>query len=256
MTGPTSDGFRGSLGTDPPLDELRERERRLAEAQRLARTGSWDWDIAADRASWSDELYRILGLEPQEVAASRAELLMRIHPDDVPLVESAVLRARTVNEAYEMRHRIVRADGSVCEVEGRGDAAGEAELIDGVTGPLLGVALPLDKLPPPILEYAPLSGFVIFLAVVRSAPGRGWPSWWTTSLPGSACAFAGAACPRLRDGGGACAGFVIASRRSIGAVGLPRRRAPNMSASRSPGSAVHCRRRAGKHGLRCGVGGH
>ncbi len=84
MTGPTSDGFRGSLGTDPPLDELRERERRLAEAQRLARTGSWDWDIAADRASWSDELYRILGLEPQEVAASRAELLMRIHPDDVP----------------------------------------------------------------------------------------------------------------------------------------------------------------------------
>lgn len=96
MTGPTSDGSRGSLGTDPPLDELRERERRLAEAQRLARTGSWDWDIAADRASWSDELYRILGLEPQEVAASCAELLMRIHPDDVPLVESAVLRARTV----------------------------------------------------------------------------------------------------------------------------------------------------------------
>jgi hypothetical protein len=67
---------------------------------------------------------------------------MRIHPDDVPLVESAVLRARTVNEAYEMRHRIVRANGSVCEVEGRGaaavDAAGAGVRVHGVLRELTG----------------------------------------------------------------------------------------------------------------------
>ena len=135
----------GSLPVDQPLLEaLRERERRLASAQRLAHLGSWEWDVAADRMSWSDELYRILGLEPQELEAGLSGLLARVHPDDLPLVENAVLRTRTVHEPYEIRHRVVRADGSVRFVEARGavaaERAGTALRVHGTVRELVGTA--------------------------------------------------------------------------------------------------------------------
>lgn len=132
--------MRPSSGSSLPVDQpllkaLQERERHLAAAQRLARLGSWEWDVAADRMSWSDEMYRILGLEPQELEASLAGMLARVHPDDLLLVEDAVLRTRTVHEPYEIRHRVIRADGSVCFVEARAtvaaDRAGAAARIHG-----------------------------------------------------------------------------------------------------------------------------
>ena len=125
MTGPPS---RRSDGSG-------ERARRLAEAQRLAHLGSWEWDVVEDRTSWSDELYRIFGLSPEQLRASVAAMLARVHPDDQPRVEDAVRRARSLGEPYEISHRVLRADGSTCVVEARGavvvDAAGTVVRLHG-----------------------------------------------------------------------------------------------------------------------------
>ena len=57
-------------------------ERRMAEAQRIAHLGSWDWDIVTNRFVWSDEVYRILGLSRGTVAPSYEHLIDRVHPED------------------------------------------------------------------------------------------------------------------------------------------------------------------------------
>ncbi|WP_292391143.1 PAS domain-containing sensor histidine kinase [Methanosarcina sp. UBA5] len=60
---------------------LKESEKDLAEAQRIAHIGSWKWNLLTDKISWSDEMYRIFGLKPQE-DISLDKILNYIHPDD------------------------------------------------------------------------------------------------------------------------------------------------------------------------------
>lgn len=57
-------------------------ERRMAEAQRIAHLGSWDWDLRLNQFVWSDEIFRILGLSGGSVAPSCDALIERVHPDD------------------------------------------------------------------------------------------------------------------------------------------------------------------------------
>ena len=64
------------------LDQLRRRDRQFAEAQATAHIGSWEWDTATDTVTWSDELYRLYGLEPQSMRVNFAEFLRRVHEDD------------------------------------------------------------------------------------------------------------------------------------------------------------------------------
>ena len=100
---------------------LQESERRLLEAQRVARLGRWDWDVLEDRVTWSEEMYRIFGLDPQAREATYADYLERIHPDDRERVDLVVQQAWDGKDVYEVDHRIVRADGSVGWVAGRGE---------------------------------------------------------------------------------------------------------------------------------------
>ncbi|WP_236860639.1 hypothetical protein [Candidatus Reidiella endopervernicosa] len=62
---------------------LKYKERSLANAQRIARLGSWEWDLVNDRFSGSDELYRIFGITG--LPGGRDCLLERLHPDDRPI---------------------------------------------------------------------------------------------------------------------------------------------------------------------------
>lgn len=92
----------------------------LAEAQRLAQLGSWEWDIDRNRITWSDELYRLYGLEPGAARLTYESYLERIHPDDLALVRQAVERARVERAPFEMEHRIVLPTGGVRWFQGRG----------------------------------------------------------------------------------------------------------------------------------------
>jgi PAS domain S-box-containing protein len=102
------------------LSERSEALGGLAEAQRLAGLGSWEWDIARDRVTWSDELFRLFGLEPQSAEVTYEGFLARVHPDDAPLVRAAVDRAYTDGEPFAIEHRIVLPDGDVRWLHGRG----------------------------------------------------------------------------------------------------------------------------------------
>jgi rsbT co-antagonist protein RsbR len=95
---------------------LREREAGLAEAQRIAHLGNWDLDIRTEGLSWTDEIYRIFGLTPQEFKANRAAFYERVHPDDAAYVLREQEAALTKGRPFSVEHRIVRPNGEVRHV--------------------------------------------------------------------------------------------------------------------------------------------
>jgi PAS domain S-box-containing protein len=94
-------------------EELRLSEARLAEAQRIAHLGNWDWDIVQDKLLWSDEIYRIFGLVPQQFGATYEAFLSYVHPEDRKFVERSVNEALYERRPYNIDHRIIWLDGSV-----------------------------------------------------------------------------------------------------------------------------------------------
>ena len=73
----------------------------------------WEWDILADRVTWSDELYRMYGLEPREFLASYHAFIERVHRDDRKRVELIVRQALRDGQPFDFEHRLVRPDGTV-----------------------------------------------------------------------------------------------------------------------------------------------
>lgn len=84
---------------------------RLAEAQGVAHIGSWSLDVPTGRVSWSEELFRIFGMDPAEGEPAYAELLRRYHPDDVAAYETATQRGLNDGEPYEFDLRVARPEG-------------------------------------------------------------------------------------------------------------------------------------------------
>jgi PAS domain S-box-containing protein len=90
-------------------EALRESEERLNRAEEIANLGSWELDLINDRLSWSDEVYRIFGLVPQEFEATYEAFLEAVHPDDRKAVDAAYSGSlREGKDCYEIEHRIVR----------------------------------------------------------------------------------------------------------------------------------------------------
>lgn len=85
----------------------------LLEAQQLAHIGSWEWDVRKNKITWSDELYRIYGLAPQQFEADYETFLKYIHPDDKGFVDQAVQKAFKDQQPFAFVHRVVRPDNSV-----------------------------------------------------------------------------------------------------------------------------------------------
>ncbi|TAK58880.1 MAG: PAS domain S-box protein, partial [Bacteroidetes bacterium] len=82
--------------------------------------GSWSWDVTHNVVLWSDELYRIFGLNKEEFTPSYDAFLERIHPDDRSEVHRKITHARTNHLSFEFDHRIVRTDGVVRTMHTRG----------------------------------------------------------------------------------------------------------------------------------------
>lgn len=116
-------------------DALKKSNERLENAQRIAKLGGWDWDIEKDDLHWSDEIYRIFGVEPGEFGATYEAFLGFVHPEDRMAVHRNVTEALTLRKPYSIEHRIVLADGTQKVVqeqaEVRFNQAGSAVAMSG-----------------------------------------------------------------------------------------------------------------------------
>src|SRR6476659_2910378 len=72
---------------------LAEREELVRDAERVAHLGTWTWDIGSGRVTWSDELYRILGLDPENVTPSVDQFFAMVHPEDRAPTQLAMERS-------------------------------------------------------------------------------------------------------------------------------------------------------------------
>lgn len=90
-------------------ETLRESEVRLKKTQEIAHLGSWELDVINNHLYWSDEVYRIFGLKPQEFKATYEAFLERVHPDDRKAVDKAYTGSlRRGRDSYEIEHRVVK----------------------------------------------------------------------------------------------------------------------------------------------------
>ncbi|MFN2587062.1 MAG: ATP-binding protein [Actinomycetota bacterium] len=106
----------------------RERQltEQLLEAQQIARTGSWRWDIERDRITWSDQMYRMLGFEPGEFEPTSDVYQRHMHPEDREIAQEQSRRALEEGHSLDYEHRFVRRDGSVMIVHTRGKVVKDA----------------------------------------------------------------------------------------------------------------------------------
>jgi len=99
----------------------------LAQAQRIGHVGSWEWDVLQDKATWSDEMFRIFGLDPSEPAANRAKALTMMHPEDQTKFEDDIKAAIAGPAPYYSEYRIVRSDGQVRYLTSQGEVTRDKE---------------------------------------------------------------------------------------------------------------------------------
>jgi PAS domain S-box-containing protein len=118
-------------------ERLRRSESQLAEAQHLAHMGSWHWDLAADAITWSDEQYRLYGLNPGTVSPNFQLFLGLVHPDDRGRVKALIEQSHRDGGPLDYEFRIARGDGQVRVLYSRGhavvDAAGRVVAMHGTS---------------------------------------------------------------------------------------------------------------------------
>jgi diguanylate cyclase (GGDEF)-like protein len=109
-------------------EALEDRERRLAQAQRLAGLGTWEWTLSGPPEDWPHEALRLLSLLPGDAADAAAGSLMRVHPDDRERLRAALVDSLTREEPLDLEFRTMRPDGSVRHLNAR------AEVLHGGDG--------------------------------------------------------------------------------------------------------------------------
>lgn len=101
-------------------ERLKRSEQQLADAQRLAHVGSWEWDMRGRRLSGSAELCRIFDVEPSAFSGSTDQLIRLIYKDDREPFKAVIMNALKSRESFNITCRIVRSDGTVRNAQARG----------------------------------------------------------------------------------------------------------------------------------------
>ncbi len=109
------------------VEAIETRERELAEAQALARVGSWTWDVESDTVAWSDEMYRLFAYQPDAIDVTFKVFLDHVHPDDRQRIHRTVLDAAEAREKFKYDFRIIRSDGVVRRFKAIGNVEGPVD---------------------------------------------------------------------------------------------------------------------------------
>ncbi len=107
-------------------ETLRRSEASLAKAQRIAKIGNWELEIATSKLTWSDEVHEIFGIAKNEFAGTREAFLARVHPDDLSAAQEAQRAALANNTRLDFEHRIVLPNGTIKTVHELGDQESDA----------------------------------------------------------------------------------------------------------------------------------
>lgn len=118
---------------------------RLNKAQEIAHLGNWVWDVKADILWWSDEIYRIFGLQAQEFKATYEGFMERVHPDDREAVAAAINHTLTHQSDYSIVHRLIKKDGTIRRVLEEGSVDYEDENPIRMTGTVQDITEAFEK---------------------------------------------------------------------------------------------------------------
>ncbi len=103
------------------LQQLKQSEEKLNDAQHLAHIGSWEWNIVDNTIEWSDELYRIFGMGRENFEANYENYLKYIHPDDSEYVNGIVQKVYQDHQPFDFFHRLILPNGDERILNGRGE---------------------------------------------------------------------------------------------------------------------------------------
>jgi len=98
-------------------EQLRHREAQMAEAQRLAHFGHWEFDPHSETIQWSKEIFRMFGFDPSQPEPSYEALLKVIHPDDLPLFLETCERTCRDGSRGDFEYRVILPDGRIRYIE-------------------------------------------------------------------------------------------------------------------------------------------
>ncbi|MFM7601009.1 MAG: PAS domain-containing protein [Pseudanabaena sp.] len=117
------DADQMSLNYEQDLErQVAEKTDALIEAQRIARVGSWAFDVATGTSTWSAEQFRILGFDPNVPLPNYVNFFDIVPKDDQPQIRAAVEEAIAHGTPYTVEHGVIRPDGSICYIISRGEA--------------------------------------------------------------------------------------------------------------------------------------
>ncbi|MEG4200270.1 PAS domain-containing protein [Microcoleus sp. Pol12A5] len=102
--------------------KLQQSEASLAAAQKIAHIGSWEFDLVTHKITWSEEVFRIFGLDSSATEPTSAKLLKMCHPDDRDVFQKTVTLTISQGISYKREFRFLHPSGQILYVEGRGEA--------------------------------------------------------------------------------------------------------------------------------------
>lgn len=131
------------------FEALSRRERQSAWAQELAKLASWEWDLVADRVTWSDAVFQAFGASPETFEPSLDAYLALVHPEDRELIMTSLDRAREAHHPFALDQRVTGPDGRPRIVHIKGEAVvgshGEAVALRGSVQDVTEIRQALDE---------------------------------------------------------------------------------------------------------------
>ncbi len=117
---------------------LRQTTKKLQEAQRIAHIGHWEFDVINQNVTWSDEVFRIYGIETGRPAPTLPEIRQMIHPEDREMQQQVIATSLTEGLPCNFDYRVVRPNGEIRHIHSRGEPVHNEQ---GEVVQLLGMAM-------------------------------------------------------------------------------------------------------------------
>lgn len=128
--------IRYILRASATLNDLAASQASLAQSQRVAQLGSWEWDVGDRRLRCSAEMYRVIGRDAKAVDPSIDILLETVHPDDLPLMRSTMSDTIEAHRSHDVTFRVVRPGGGIAilrsQAQAECDEGGKTIRVNGI----------------------------------------------------------------------------------------------------------------------------